>query len=64
MSADIQKIYSDCMEDWPMASDDVRNAYSQINTGLEEYIAAVQIQAFSYGYEQGIKAAESRKKTA
>lgn len=64
MSEDIQKIYSDSLEDWPMAPDEVRDAYSQIHDELEKYVAAIQAQAFSYGYEQGIKAAESRKKTA
>lgn len=66
MSGDIQKIYDDCLEDWPMASDDVRNAYEKINIGLDECIEAVQQQAFSFGYEQGMKAVreEIGEKTA
>ena len=49
------KIYNDNLEDQPMASDEVRKAYKALNAALDDYINAICLDSFCWGYELGRK---------
>ena len=53
-----EKIYSECLENAPQASENVRNAYSELNQWLEKYICAIQEDTFRYAYQCGYEAGQ------
>lgn len=55
MNKDIERIYEESSENQPQASEEVRTGYSNLNDAIEEYIEAVQKDAFAYGYQVGQK---------
>ena len=56
MHKEIEKIYSEALENQPMASEAVRESYKKLNYALDEYINAVQEDIFAWAYELGRKA--------
>ena len=50
------KIYEDAMEEWPSATEELKDAYTCLIGSLEKYVEHVQMDAFMYGYEVGRKA--------
>lgn len=47
----LQKRYEKSLEDWPVATEDIKEPYSNMHTELEAYIGAIQKAAFCYGYQ-------------
>ncbi|MGI6010176.1 MAG: hypothetical protein ACOX8H_01585 [Ruminococcus sp.] len=56
MHKEIEKIYSEALENQPMASEAVREGYKKLNYALDEYINALQEDIFAWAYELGRKA--------
>lgn len=56
MDKEMEKIYSEALENQPMASEAVRESYKKLNYALDEYINAVQEYVFAWAYELGRKA--------
>ena len=54
---EFQRIYSECLENEPQASETVRNSYQGMHDVFGDYLAAVQEDVFRYAYQCGYKAA-------
>lgn len=52
------KIYDECLENVPQASETVRNSYEELGSWFEEYISAIQENTFRYAYECGYAAGQ------
>lgn len=52
-----QKIYDECMENMPQATEVVRNSYEDMRRALDEYISAISEGMFRYAYQCGYEAA-------
>lgn len=52
------KIYNECLENAPQASQKTRDAYNELQTWFEEYLCAVQEDTFRYAYQCGYEAAK------
>lgn len=50
------KIYDECLENAPSATERVKNAYSAMHDAFEEYLAATEEYMFRYAYECGYTA--------
>lgn len=53
-----ERIYSECIENAPQASENVRNAYFELNGWIEKYICAIQEDTFRYAYQCGYEAGQ------
>lgn len=51
----ITEIYENSMEDQPRAGQDVREAHSDFNSAVDNYITALQYETFLWAYELGYK---------
>lgn len=60
-----ERIYSECLENEPQASERVRNAYSEMRHWFDEYLSEVQTDLFRCAYQCGYEAGqkENRKHT-
>lgn len=54
-----ERIYEECLENKPQASDAVKNSYRGMGNMFEEYLCAIQEDMFRYAYQCGYKAAVS-----
>lgn len=52
-----QKIYSECLENAPNASEKVRRARDLLSDAQEKYICALEEDDFRYAYQCGYEAA-------
>ncbi|MDE7185611.1 MAG: hypothetical protein K2O40_14375 [Lachnospiraceae bacterium] len=52
-----EKIYSECVENQPQASEAVRCNYKEMIEAFEEYLNATQEDMFRYAYQCGYEAA-------
>lgn len=52
-----EKIYYECLENQPQASEAVRSSYRGMIDAFEEYLNATQEDMFRYAYQCGYKAA-------
>lgn len=62
MDKEMEKIYSEALENQPMASEAVRESYKKLNYALDEYISALQEDIFAWAYELGRKAGAKHEK--
>lgn len=53
-----QKIYSESLENAPMAPEKLRNAYSEMGDWFEAYIGEIEEHTFRYAYQCGYKAGQ------
>lgn len=56
INKEMEKIYSEALENQPMASETVRESYKKLDYALDEYISALQEDIFAWAYELGRKA--------
>lgn len=52
------RVYLKCLEDAPQASQKTRGSYDKMQTWFEEYICAIQEDAFRYAYQCGYEAGQ------
>lgn len=52
-----QRIYSECLENAPAASEATQQGYRDMRDATEEYLLAVQEDTFRYAYQCGYEAA-------
>ncbi len=52
-----QRIYEECLENQPQASETVRSSYKRMGGLFDEYLCAVQEDMFRYAYQCGYEAA-------
>ncbi len=52
------KIYTECLENAPQASERVRTAYAAMHDAFEEYLDAIQEHNFRYFYKCGYEAGQ------
>ena len=55
--ATFQRIYEECLENEPQASQKTRGSYDKMQTWFEEYVCAIQEDAVRYAYQCGYEAA-------
>lgn len=51
-----QRIYGECMENEPQASEKIRTGYRKMDEWFELYLCAVQEEMFRYAYQCGYEA--------
>lgn len=51
------KIYDECLENQPQASEKIKDAYKEMHCWFEEYLAAYSEYMFRYAYQCGYEAA-------
>lgn len=52
-----ERIYTECIENQPQASEAVRSSYREMVNAFEEYLVAIQKDMFRYAYQCGFEAA-------
>lgn len=50
------RIYDECLENEPMASDRVKKSYNKMGKWFDEYLSALQSDLFRYAYQCGYEA--------
>lgn len=55
MDEKMKKIYDDAQEGWPMAGEDITGSLSALTRCMEDYITAIQEDAFCYGYTCAVR---------
>lgn len=53
-----QRIYTECLDKQPTASEAIKTNYQKMDTYFEEYIAAIEEHTFRYAYQCGYEAAQ------
>lgn len=56
-----QRIYDECLDDMPMASEAVQNSYKGMGKIFEQYLGHFQEDIFRYAYQCGYKAAMKKQ---
>lgn len=56
------RIYSECIENAPQATERIKDAYSALHNTFEEYISALEEYEFRYAYECGYAAGQKAMK--
>ncbi len=60
----LEQFYSEFLERSGQAPADVRNGYQAMHTAFEDYLCAIEewtfMEAFMFGYEQGVKAIKDK----
>lgn len=52
------RIYDECLENAPQATERIKKAYNDMRDAFEEYLSAIEEYEFRYAYECGYEAGQ------